>query len=256
MAQMLNPGIDIMKLIHNNYFTILKNALAIRGVNWAARYIIYHNMCGKLCCGFGLFLLIGLSTNALAQGKNVDESRGFVLSLIIGANLSQLDGDNLSGYSSLGLRSGIQISNTFSSKMGFSIGLLYDAKGSRESFGLGNGASISNIKLRYLSVPVDFFFSTDYNDLIERNRIRFHFGMSVSRLFGINTNIQQYSILESEFNNFDLSPYIGFTYLVSRSSGIHLRFERSINNVLDSIPSQNIEALSSFMFSLQYQYSL
>lgn len=190
------------------------------------------------------------------RSTKIKRPEGFKAQLIAGMNFSQLDGDDLIGYSMLGLRAGAQINYALHTKGGIAIGLFYDEKGSSSSFSLLPRGIQQNTKLRYLSIPVDFYLDSGYRPDLEKHRLRFQFGASISRLFSTDSEHQDFGDLINLFNPFDIAPNIGLTYSISKKSGFNLRFESSITNVLEEDLTLEINNLRSYLFSLQYVYSL
>lgn len=205
---------------------------------------------------FAIFCWIFLY-NCRAQDRNLQLGQeGFIVDLILGSNFSQLDGDELVGYRKLGLRTGAQINYQLQKNGGIVVGLVYEEKGSSESFSLGKPDNSLHTSLQFLSIPVDFFFLAGYNPKIRKHRIKYNIGLSIGRLFNVNSNDEQYVEFEKSFSTFDFAPNIGLTYFISKKSGLNLRWERSISNILNEDPENELSALSSYQFSLQYIYTL
>lgn len=207
-----------------------------------------------LCSVLTTFLII--NDCAAQRSRKVKRPEGFKAQIIAGMNFSQLDGDDLIGYSMLGLRAGAQINYALYAKGGLAIGLFYDEKGSSTSFSLLPRGLQENTKLRYLSIPLDFYFDSGYRPDIEKHRVRFQLGASISRLFSTYSQHRAFGDFTGMFNTFDIAPNIGLTYSISKKSGFNLRFESSITHVLEENLALEINNLRSYLFSLQYVYSL
>ncbi|MFT4565112.1 MAG: hypothetical protein ACI9FN_000060 [Saprospiraceae bacterium] len=192
-----------------------------------------------------------------AQVTNrIERPQGFKVQFVVGSNISQLDGDDLMGYRKFGLRAGTQINYALYTRGGLSVGLFYDEKGSSNSFSFKSSGNQQNTKLTYLSIPLDFYFDSAYRSEIQKHRIRVRLGIAISRLFDITSENSLFADHTKLFNSFDISPNIGLTYSVSKKSGLNLRFETSITNILDQNQVLDLNNLRSYLFSIQYVYSL
>lgn len=74
--------------------------------------------------------------------------------LVLGGNLSQLDGDLLEGYNQIGLLAGAQVATVFSDRWELSIGILYSQKGSNRTTGDFAATRYDNIRLNVIEAPV------------------------------------------------------------------------------------------------------
>ncbi|WP_162903099.1 porin family protein [Taibaiella koreensis] len=119
---------------------------------------LYHLLPIVTCCA-------GLLRGNTARAQASDETplfngeRTFLGGLVLGANVSQVDGDYLNGYHKFGLNAGAVAYVNFSSKIGASMELLFSQKGSHsvstlESPYYGSYFAKYTIHLNYAEVPV------------------------------------------------------------------------------------------------------
>lgn len=114
----------------------------------------------KSITGIFLHLFILCTVCAKAQLSELDHT--FFAGAVLGANYSQVDGDNFAGYFKMGLNTGLITFAKFSNHIAGSVELLYSPKGSKASGTqvprLANDRSTVltdyKIQLNYLEVPV------------------------------------------------------------------------------------------------------
>lgn len=202
------------------------------------------------------FMLTPGSLITAQSGALANPPKGVQAEVIFGFNFSQLSGDNLSGYRHMGLRAGTQVSMHWGSKLGLNIGMLYDEKGSSETFSLAPAKDDMTTKLRYLSVPVDLIWLTSYRKEINRYRLRYNIGIVGGRLFGATVANEVIARPLDQYNKYDIAANLGVTYHLSSVSGLHLRIEHSLTDLLQTDSATDVPQVLSYLLSLQYVYAL
>ena len=125
------------------------------------------------------FLLLPFSLKAQSLFQTED-NRVFFGGLTGGVNISQVDGDALSGYHKIGFQGGAQVVARFSPYIGVGLELLYAQKGSLFK-GFSEDAYANTyleeyrLQLDYVSVPLLLHLFTP-------NRLSYHAGLSYDRL--------------------------------------------------------------------------
>ncbi len=204
---------------------------------------------------FSVMCWLPLQSKLISQGSNTKFiDRGFNVDLVAGLNFSQLDGDGTAGYRHIGLRAGTQISYALSPTYGTVLGLFYEEKGSSSNLTFLSKDPSEDIHLQYVSIPVGFYKDTGYRKAIDRHRLRIQMEVSISRLFDIS--IGREDLMDSKSGTFDISPSIGFTYHLTRRSGMNLRIEQSFTNILDVNQGTDQISLRSYLMNIQYLYRL
>jgi len=208
-----------------------------------------------------LITILGMTISTVltlrSQVTNVASShQGIDAQLIIGMNFSQLSGDDYDGYRMLGIRLGTEMGFRFRTRVGMTVGLLYDEKGSSSTFSLTSGEETQKIKLRYLSVPIDFTIYSDYRSATQRYRLRYNMGISFGRLFSVRSNRLEINDIKASFTKYDIAPNIGLTYNLSRKSSINIRAEWSLPSLHNGALTPEATKLRSYLISTQYIYSL
>lgn len=152
-----------------------------------------------------------------------------------GVNISQVDGDALSGYHKIGFQGGAQVVARFSPYIGVGLELLYAQKGSLFK-GFSEDAYANTyleeyrLQLDYVSVPLLLHVFTP-------NRLSYHAGLSYDRLIRSKEEIttpQAYLVLNPEAypfrkNNFSLIGGIGYEFY--RGWQVQARYEYSLTSI-------------------------
>ncbi len=154
---------------------------------------------------------------------------------MLGFNLSQLDGDNFSGYDKKGISGGLRVATVFNDRLDFMVEMLYTQTGSQFK---NNGRPVDfsskvkpvHIRLNYVEVPllINYHFKQ-----VEKRLFRYEFfaGVSVGRLIGtkitedksISGRMPTYADLEEDFNKNHLGVVFGLKYNFNNNFGMALR---------------------------------
>lgn len=171
-------------------------------------------------------LNLGLSAQINAGDPDDNEFHLFDGGFSLGANFTQVDGDDLAGFNKIGINVGPIIHINFNPNWSASMELLYSQKGARSKPD-PNNVNTFILVMDYAEVPI----MANYND---KNRLIFQAGFSYGRLVnsrekinGIEQNIE--GVLEND----ELSYIVGGTFLVGEKKhfGVNLRYQGSITKV-------------------------
>lgn len=200
----------------------------------------------KICLNIVSCLLISATLQA----------QTFNAGIILGFNAAQLDGDNIAGYSKVGLQTGLRGTVALGEHYDMSIELLYSQKGSRNEsiFGSANPPLPASINLSYVEVPVFFNYKDWLHESEEYYKMEFNFGLAYSSL--INVSIEEFMYVEENFKNFDLSIIAGATFFATEHLGINFRYERSLLLIYKGDESQGLGALNGHHVTFQLLYML
>ncbi len=119
---------------------------------------------------FFSLLLLFINTVAQAQVKQIfTEDKQFAGGIFLGANLSQVDGDNRGGYNKVGLRSGAVVYYKFGENPWIAqFELVYSQKGSFDNTiqgsNVGNFIEKYRLNVNYFQVPliINYFYNNKY----------------------------------------------------------------------------------------------
>ncbi len=173
------------------------------------------------------------------------QEQRFKAGLILGANLSQIDGDLSAGYIKLGLSGGLRGVAILGEKSELSIELLFDQRGSRSQSIFDDDFFPFKITNNYVSVPVVFNFMDWLDESEEYYKLHFHAGASYGRLLNSTVDDEDpnssLSVISTFFNRDDVALLVGATFYTGPHLAITGRFSRSIlplyENADDGRPS-------------------
>lgn len=167
-------------------------------------------------------LTTGLLTIGKAAAQNPDSyyeevPRTFYGGLIVGANFTQLDGDNYAGYHKVGINAGGIVYTRFDEHFAASIEILYSQKGARghkEQQG-PSGAYIKSydVRLNYAEVPLQLCY-------FDRRKSHFGAGLSISRLVSVKETGD--ALLIPAPVDFDKYPFKKMDYNFIIGGSLHL----------------------------------
>ena len=184
---------------------------------------------------------IGFTQQALAQNPSsfyLEDPRTFYGGVVVGGNLSQVDGDSYAGYHKAGLNAGGIVYVHLEDKLAASLEILFSQKGSRghrvqESGIQGTYITKYRIDLNYAEIPLQI----NYFD-----RRRSHFGgrFSYSQLISsketIETSMGPVATDTFKFRKADLNFILGGNLHIWKGLFLNLRFQYSLIPIRKDIP--------------------
>lgn len=164
----------------------------------------------------------------LAYSYSFVRGQGFGAELLIGINLSQVDGDQLAGYNKLGLNTGLQINRKINESWDGAFEIRYSMKGARTVVTDPDLPPPLDLKLNYHYVEVPLL--AKYSAL---EKFTFYGGPSI----GINVlnerNENGRQSEELELKLIELCVHLGGTYFLTDKIGLDLRHSYSLSSVRD-----------------------
>jgi len=200
-------------------------------------------------------------------------SERFNAGLIIGLNVSQLDGDYFTGYDKTGLTGGIKGIVRLTPRLDFNMELLYSKKGSKIFSGNKLGSSPIKdriVDLSYVDVP--FLFKWLLSD--RENAFHVEGGLIYARMIDSKITEQlrnpatefSYNSILNDFDSDDISWVGGLGYTWKGGLSIHSRFVFGLTQFYQNenfIPSSGtltnlppVEFLRNYYVSFQIAYTL
>jgi len=179
------------------------------------------------------FLLFSL---ILFFQKNNIHAQTFEGGLIVGFNMTQLDGDDLAGWNRIGMNVGGRVAITPYEKWKFNLDLLFSQKGSNaapEQF-----SSYDNVRLNYVEIPIQI----NYMDWLDEDgfyRLHFLTGFSYSQLVGFKVIRQDGTDTTDleDFKKWNANLHLGATYFIKENIGVNVQYALgllSVNNDPDA----------------------
>ncbi len=195
-----------------------------------------------------------ISTVVLAQTSSI-ETQKFGASLLVSGNLSQLEGDNLSGFNKIGFQGGMLINYDLNKKKGLYAGFLYSQKGSSTGTIKNSTITPQSISLHYLSMPIQYYLNEWWEKDQQDHILRVNMGPIISRLVQVQSTNSFFDNATEDFNKWDLALSIGLSYRLSKKLDLIVSYERSITKVYQ-IPNSNLNGLQSYLINIGLSYSL
>ncbi len=165
-----------------------------------------------------IFIMLLSSSSLFAQGYKAD--------LLLGANFSQVDGDQLGGYNKLGLNIGIAISRPLTKPWEASFEILYTQKGSKKVIDPDNITPTLKIDYHYVEVPLLARYKLN-------KKIRFFGGPSI----GVNVFNQRDDngivLKEKQLLKYEVALHLGGSYHLTDKLSADLRHSYSLLSIRD-----------------------
>lgn len=177
--------------------------------------------------------------------------QAFKATAVVGANLSQIDGDNEYGYRKIGLSAGGKIGYGIDKNKFVNLEFLYSERGSSTT--LFASEPESKIVLRYIEVPLIFSIHDWFKEEKKYHVVRADLGFSYGNLFQLETPIGD----PEAFRNHDFSYILGAGFQFSKHIGLSVRYTRSFNKMLDytDVDGKQITFRGYFLTTrMEYQF--
>ena len=174
----------------------------------------------RCCPDILLILLICCLCTAHSEAQ-----RRFEGYLLGGGNLSQIDGDKLSGFNKIGLQGGARVHTIFTDRWEMSVGMLYSQQGASRNLNDSPSAVFERIQLNLVEVPV----------LVHFNDWKFQVGAGLSYARLINYSVEDIfgeDVTDQQTYNDNLLQVVaGVTFRFSERFGLNVRWSRQLNDL-------------------------
>lgn len=153
------------------------------------------------------------------------QAQRFTGGLVVGLNLTQIDGDNQGGYRQFGLKAGGFVQYPLGPNLWLQPELIFDQMGARDQNGL------FNIRLQYISLPV-MIQATIPVELDEGKPfpVRLEAGLEGGYLLSSRDAAFDRPLLDP-LTRADLRASLGVEFRMGPRSAFHIRFGRSIVSI-------------------------
>ncbi len=186
---------------------------------------------------FQKILLTFILISAIFLNITEAQEQRFKAGVILGSNLSQIDGDNSNGYLKLGITGGLRGVAIITDKIELSIEFLFDQRGSRSQKIFDENFFPFKVTTNYVSVPIIFNFQDWLDESEEYYKLHFHAGLSYGRLinYAIDDEHDESILVEISkfFNEDEVAVLVGATFYTGKHLAITGRFTRSLTNLYD-----------------------
>lgn len=190
----------------------------------------------RICINFNIYpalLMLCLTLGLFTLGH----AQTFKASIVAGINLSQLDGDDLSGFNKLGLNTGLRVSANLSERWSMSTEFLYSEQGASASTSDYFTSVYDKIRLKFVEVPLMINFS-DWKVLAST-------GVSYNRLAAYEViDLQGEDITEVEnYNDNVFAIIFGATMFFNEKIALNIRWSKYLNNLRTTTDTDNTRFL-------------
>jgi hypothetical protein len=178
-----------------------------------------------------LFFLLFVAGQVSAQSEFfLGDPKVFTCGLLVGANFTQVDGDDYFGYHRVGLNVGGIVYVHFSKSFSASMELLYSQKGSRgediiESSAIGTYVTKYYMNLNYVEIPVMLHYTYHRYDIEAGASYAYLVKSDEWVLADQPVNIDP---VANAFNKTDLEYIFGLSYRLYKNLYANARFQYSI----------------------------
>jgi len=162
---------------------------------------------------------------------NLDAQK-FKGSAVFGFNLAQIDGDDLAGFTKLGLTGGAKLAYPIKKNSDLNLELLYSQRGSNSNFGFGN-INQNYTDLKYLEIPVYINIKDWYIEDEDYHKAKAHIGFNYSYLFDVESSNGPVANDIDTYNKSNFNFLIGAGYSFTKNLGLTLRYTRAVNSITE-----------------------
>ena len=218
-----------------------------------------------------IFCLIFLSdADAQRRKYKKKQQNRFGAGVVLGVNLSQIDGDLFTGFNKIGIRGGLEGNVFLNNRLDFTVGLLYVQKGSKTNSKVTFASDIppnTEINLDYMEVPFLLSIKLNSNDF---HGFTLDAGFSYGRLIGSEINVREfpdkvtYSELADRLNSNEFNLVLGFNALFSKRVDIGFVYTIQLNKLyqisdeelelVDPRDPPKVEFMRNYLIGLQLGY--
>ena len=182
----------------------------------------------------------------------------FKAGIIVGFNASQIDGDNVGGYSQPGIRAGIRASTILKKKWRVDTDILFSQRGSRTSeTDLNYGEPFFSFRMDYVELPVSLRFSDWYVKSEDYHKVFVKAGLTYGRLFRTkHSELSGFELLDEDLRDNDLAVNFGLGFYPRKHLLAELTYTRSFYPFYLRNTGVYARNLLGYFVSLQIMYEI
>ena len=198
-----------------------------------------------------------MSVHSQAQSYFVDDDKKFYGGLILGTNLTQIDGDDYRGYDKAGLNAGAIVYSKLDEHVAWSLEILYSQKGSKSN---GTQALEPGIYIQDYSVNLNYAEIPVMINYFSKKKSNFGGGLSYSRLASSQEHLTEIGAATPDLNKYpfkknDLNLILGGNLHLWQGLFLNLRFQYSMISIRDKIPQNYVNAAQyNNMWVIRFMY--
>ena len=191
------------------------------------------------------FILIVVMLAAFAQPMSAQR---FKAAAIVGANASQIDGDNLYGFNKLGVSAGGRLSYVNNKSLDFAMEMLISQRGSAVK--VFNNNEGDKINLNYVELPLIVSIRDWYIENKGYYKVRAEGGLSYGYLFSAKAA----GYKEEYFRKSDVSWLLGAGVQFNKMVGLSIRYTSSLFNMYKD-PSADNSVLKGYFITVRSEFN-
>ncbi len=192
---------------------------------------------------FGLIMVLTIT---------VSSAQKFIGTAIVGANVSQIDGDNLYGWDKIGINGGFRLGYNIANKTNLAIEFLYSQRGSAPS--ISSGSDFGSIDLKYIEIPLLIEYNDWYLEEEDYYKVGIEGGLSYGNLFNVSSSNSFVPMDLDGYKKHDISYTIGARYSFTKHIAGVFRFSQTIGNIYAN-RSGDLEGQVSRWMSFRIHYT-
>jgi len=178
----------------------------------------------------------------------------FSASVLLGSNFAQIDGDDLAGFSKLGISAGILTEYELRPGRTLGIEMLYNQTGSKSALSFGQAPGIEYIALSYVDIPITLRIN-DWEIDERYYKVFAEAGLSIGRLFNTVVENSFFQDLEDDFSKTKIGFALGAGYRLTEHIAITGRYSRSINSLYKN-EALLTRSLFGYFLTFRLEYKL
>ena len=157
------------------------------------------------------------------------EAQRFKASAVLGLNLAQIDGDELAGFSKLGLTGGFKLAYPLKDNVDLNFEMLYSQRGSTSGFGFGGSGNF--IDLKYIELPIYLNIMDWFIEDEDYHKAKVHAGLAYAYLFDVNSTNGLISDDIDNYKRHNIGYLLGIDYSFNSKIGMSIRYNRAFNSL-------------------------
>jgi len=170
-----------------------------------------------------------LIVSILAFSISTASAQRFSGTAIVGANVSQIDGDDLFGWDKIGINGGMRLGYGIADKTNLAIEFLYSQRGSSPS--ISSGSDFQSIDLKYIEIPLLIEYNDWYLEDGDYYKVGIEGGFSYGNLFSVTSSNNLVPNDLDGYKKHDFSYTIGARYSFNKHFAGVFRYSSTMGTI-------------------------
>lgn len=200
---------------------------------------------------FRKVIRLAILCSMLMVTSNFIFAQGFTGTAIVGANVSQIDGDALFGWDKIGVNGGFRLGYGIADKTNLAIEFLYSQRGSSPS--ISSGSDFGTIDLKYIEIPILVEYNDWYVEEDDYYKVGIEAGLSYGNLFSVSSSNMGVTDLDG-YKQHDLSYTIGARYSITKHIAGVFRYSQTLGTIFRNDDGGTGQSSRWMSFRLHYTF--